>query len=109
MVERTFVNYSQVVGVEERPYSTEMQYGYKITSVHSRHPDISTHHEIILAAQPTAQRIALLIRVCTLQYIHLLRFSSLRFCQTVYIWFNKTTAINLYLIHTIHSIYHRSR
>lgn len=82
MVERTFVNYSQVVGVEERPYSTEMQYGYKNTSVHSRHPDNSAHHEIdiILAAQRTAQRIALLIRVCTLQYIHLLRFSSLRFC-----------------------------
>lgn len=47
MLERrpTFVN-SQVVGVEERPYSTEMQYGYKNTSVDSRHPDISAHHEI---------------------------------------------------------------
>lgn len=43
MLERTFVN-SQVVGVEERPHSTEMQYGYKNTSVDSRHPDISEHH-----------------------------------------------------------------
>lgn len=51
MLERTFVN-SQVVGVEERPYSTEMQYRYKNTSVDSRHPDISAHHEIhIIAAQ----------------------------------------------------------
>lgn len=72
MLERTFVNSQVVVGVEERPYSTEMQYGYKKTSVDSRHPDISAYHEIhIIAAQCTAQTIALLIRVSTLQYIHL--------------------------------------